>query len=73
MVIGSLPIFGKRFDLWPKSHLGLDALSNLKILKGVYWYMYQKQVIASFSDHSYGSIGPSQFALSSKLASLLSK
>ena len=25
------------FDQWPKLHLGLDALSNLKILKGVYW------------------------------------
>ena len=36
--------FGKRyeddlrviFDQWPKLHLGLDALSNQKILKGVY-------------------------------------
>ena len=35
--------FGKRyednlrviFDQWPKLHLGLDALSNQKILKGV--------------------------------------
>ena len=23
-------------DQWPKSHLGLDALSNQKILKGIY-------------------------------------
>ena len=23
------------FDLWPKLHLGLDALSNQKILKGI--------------------------------------
>ena len=51
------------FDQWPKLHLGLDALSNHKILRGVYWYMYQKQVIASFSDHSYGSIDPFQFFL----------
>ena len=36
--------FGKRykdnlrviFDQWPKLHLGLDALSNQRILKGVY-------------------------------------
>jgi hypothetical protein len=24
------------FDQWPELHLGLDALSNKKILKGVY-------------------------------------
>ena len=43
MVNGTLLNFGKRyednfrviFDQWPKLHLGLDALSNLKILKGV--------------------------------------
>ena len=26
------------FDQWPKLHLGLDALSNEKILKGIYSY-----------------------------------
>ena len=43
MVNGTLLNFGKRyedelrviFDQWPKLHLGLDALSNKKILKGV--------------------------------------
>ena len=42
MVNGTLLNFGKRyedelrvmFDQWPKLHLGLDALSNQKILKG---------------------------------------
>ena len=27
------------FDQWPKVHLGLDALSNQKILKGVYYLL----------------------------------
>ena len=44
MVNGTLLNFGKRykndlrfiFDWWPKLHLGLDALSNQKILNGVY-------------------------------------
>ena len=44
MVNGTLLNFDKRyeedlqviFDQWPKLHLGLDALSNQKILKGVY-------------------------------------
>ena len=44
MVNGNLLNFGKRyeddlrviFDQWPKLHLGLDALSNQKILKGIY-------------------------------------
>ena len=44
MVNGTLLNFGKRykddlrviFDQWPKLHLGLDALSNQNILKGVY-------------------------------------
>ena len=44
MVNGTLLNFGKRyeddlrviFDQWPKLHLGLDALSNQKILNGVY-------------------------------------
>jgi hypothetical protein len=43
MVNGTLLNFGKRyeddlrviFDQWPKLHLGLDALSNQKILKGI--------------------------------------
>ena len=43
MVNGTLLNFGKRyeddlrviFDQWPKLHLGLDALINQKILKGV--------------------------------------
>ena len=41
MVNGTLLNFGKRleddlgviFDQWPKFHLGLDALSNQKIVK----------------------------------------
>ena len=44
MVNDTLLNFGKRyeddlrviFDQWPKLHLGLDALSNQKILNGVY-------------------------------------
>jgi hypothetical protein len=40
---GTLLNFGKRyednlriiFDQWPKLHLGLDALSNQKILNGI--------------------------------------
>ena len=45
MVNGTLLNFGKRyeeddlriiFDQWPNLHIGLDALSNQKILKGVY-------------------------------------
>jgi hypothetical protein len=44
VVNGTLLNFGKRYeddlrviyDQWPKLHLGLDALSNQKILKGVY-------------------------------------
>ena len=45
MVDGTLLNFGKRykdnlrdiFDQWLKLHLGLDALSNQKILKGIYY------------------------------------
>ena len=45
IVNGTLLNFGKRyeddlrviFDQSPKLHLGLDALSNQKILKGVYY------------------------------------
>ena len=44
MVNGTLINFGKRyednlmviFDQWPKLHLGLDVLSNQKILNGIY-------------------------------------
>ena len=44
MVNGTLLNFGKKyednirviFDQWPKLHLGLDALSNQKKLKGIY-------------------------------------
>ena len=43
MVNGTLLNFGKRyednlrviFDQWPKLHLGLDSLSNQKILNGI--------------------------------------
>ena len=43
MVNGTLLNFGKRyednlrvsFEQWPKLHLGLDALSNEKILNGI--------------------------------------
>ena len=43
MVNDTVLNFGKRyednlkviFDQWPKLHLGLDALSNQKILKGI--------------------------------------
>ena len=46
LVNGTLRNFGKRykddlgviFDQWPKFHLGLDALSNQKILNGIYVY-----------------------------------
>ena len=41
---GTLLNFGKRyeddlriFDQWPESYLGLDALSNQNILKGIYY------------------------------------
>ena len=51
MVNGTLLNFGKRYkdDLtvifyqWPKLYLGLDALSNQKILKGIYYIgMYRR-------------------------------
>ena len=43
IVNGTLLNFGKRykdnlmviFDQWPKLHVGLDTLSNQKILKGI--------------------------------------
>ena len=45
MVNGTLLNFGKKykhdlrviFDQWQKLYLGLDALSNQKILKGIYY------------------------------------
>ena len=47
MVNGTLLNFGKRyeddfsviFDHWPKLHLDLEAVSNQKILKGVYYLL----------------------------------
>ena len=44
MVNGTLLNFGKRyeddlrviFDQWQKFHIGLDAVGNQKILKGIY-------------------------------------
>ena len=47
MVNGTLLNFGKRyeddfsviFDQWPKLHLDLEAVSNQKILKGVYYLL----------------------------------
>ena len=54
MVNGTLLNFGKRyeddlrviFDQWSKLHLSLDALSNQKILKGVYYiYVYIYNVL----------------------------
>ena len=48
MVNDTVLNFGKRYednlkvisDQWPKLHLGLDALSNQKILKGVYYLTF---------------------------------
>ena len=47
MVYGILLNFGTRqvnliviFDQWLKMHLGLDALGNQKILKGIYYLVY---------------------------------
>ena len=56
MVNGTLLNFGKRyennlrviFDQWPKLHLGLDGLSNQKILKGVYKSRYSQYRNAFF-------------------------
>jgi hypothetical protein len=52
MVNGTLLNFGKSyendlrviFDQWPKLHLGLDALSNQKILNGVYYLSTKDQI-----------------------------
>ena len=48
MVNGILLNFGRRyeddlrviFDQWQKLHLGLDALSNQKIVKGIYVFLH---------------------------------
>jgi hypothetical protein len=55
MVNSTLLNFGKRyeddlrviFDQWQNNHLGLDAPSNQKILKGIYyrWYYYRLKCI----------------------------
>ena len=52
MVNGTLLNFGERyedlrviFDQWPKLHLGLDALSNQKILKGIYYAFITTQIL----------------------------
>jgi hypothetical protein len=45
--------FGKRyednlrviFDQWPKLHLGLDALSNQKILNGIYYATQEVEIL----------------------------
>ena len=55
MVNGTLLNFGKRyeddlrviFDQWQQLHLGLDALSNQKILKDIYCLAIQKQFCMS--------------------------
>ena len=56
MVNGTLLNFGKRyeddlrviFDQWPKLHLGLDALSNQKILKGIEYTSYHIDFFQDF-------------------------
>jgi hypothetical protein len=58
MVNGTLLNFGKRyeddlrviFDQWQKLHLGLDALSNQKILKGIYYLPFTS---CTFDDHFF--------------------
>ena len=53
MLNGTLLNFGKHryednlwviFDQWPKLHLGLDALSNQKILKGIYYILPNSKI-----------------------------
>ena len=59
MVNGTLLNFGKRyeddlsviFDQWPKLHLGLDALSNQKILKGIYCRGHSARAVQSLAKH----------------------
>ena len=57
MVNGTLLNFGKRyednFDQWPKLHLGLDALSNQKILNGIYYVC--KYLVISMSNYKHWS------------------
>ena len=53
MVNGTELNFGNRykdnlrliFDQWPKLHLGLDALSNQKILKGVNYLDIEIEIV----------------------------
>ena len=55
MVNGTLLNFGKRyeddlrviFDQWPKLQSGLDALSNQKILNGVYFILHMMKYFHS--------------------------
>ena len=61
MVNSTLLNFGKRyeddfriiFDQWPKLHLGLDALRNQKILKGVYYGPIVYKVFFNLSIRNY--------------------
>ena len=58
VINGTLLKFGKRykdnlrviFDQWPKLHLGLDALSNQKILKGIYYSLIASQRLGATTD-----------------------
>ena len=60
IINGTLLNFGKRyednlwdiFDQWPKLHLGLDALSNKKILKGVYYIIINCKICTHKFVHS---------------------
>ena len=53
VVNGTLLNFGKRyednlraiFDQWPKLNLGLDALSNQKILNGIYCTCRRRRLV----------------------------
>ena len=73
MVNGTLLNFDKRygnnlrviFDQWLKLHLGLDALSNQKILKGIYYLgtipILSQHIFGLFLTHTlYGSINKGQ-------------
>ena len=56
IVNGTLLNFGKRnednlrviFDQWPKLHISLEALSNQKILNGVYYELCSKRNYGNF-------------------------
>ena len=60
LVNGTLLNVGKRYEddlrvifhQWPKLHLGLDAISNQKILKGIYSHSITPCRIQSFKDPS---------------------